>query len=133
MTDIIPLDKKRKELENIYAKARKDGDEHFADQVYHSLTTLKEIETDIKLALQNFQYELDELLNNDQDTFMNIDLCCQRWVYGILPLFKKHFGTSFTETSPSNFCEKGMQETLSATEKSLNALYEAVKYSQEQL
>ena len=111
MTDIIPLDEKV--------------------SIFNGFEVV--LPKDIKLALQNFQYELDELLNNDQDTFMNIDLCCQRWVYGILPLFKKHFGTSFTETSPSNFCEKGMQETLSATEKSLNALYEAVKYSQEQL
>ena len=75
--------------------------------------TYKEmVEADkIKLTLQNFKidfFRFDSLLEYQDEKRVKLYL----W-----EILTKHFGTSFTETSPSNFCEKGMQETLSATKE----------------
>jgi len=99
MTDIIPLDEK----------------EIMACLEDHSQGKFRK--SDIKLALQNFQKEMINSLDtpdiNDLDFARGWNVCIQIQ----LQKLKEIFGTSFTETSPSNFCEKGMQETLSATKE----------------
>ena len=51
----------------------------------------KDTENKFKEAIKNFKKELNIVLDVD-DEYMPIDLVVQRWIYSILPLFKKHFG-----------------------------------------